>query len=276
LASEKEQDMSYGNTADPPQIAGLTRQYYDLSAGALNDFLVPSINVSNFRWFSLSIVGSSHVGQLSWQASQDDFASDPQDMYVYQLGLPSAYYKNATNVGSATQIFTGALQADYFRVIMNDYTSGSVTAVLSLYSNPSYPGTINAIQTGRWALGASVNSNQNGTTVFRLISAASNNATVIKNNSGQVYGYDIFNASGGILYVKLYNMNTTPAPATDDAHLVRTIGIEAGKSKVFHSTTGLKDFPDGIAMATVTGITDTNNSAVGTGDLAINIDYSLD
>lgn len=268
--------MSYGNTADPPQVAGLTRQYYELSAGALNDLLVPSINVSNFRWFSLGLVGSSHVGQLSWQASQNDFASDPQDMYVYQMGLPSAYYKNATNVGSNTQIFHGPLQADYFRVIMNAWTSGSVTAILSLYSNPSYPGTINAIQTGRWAAGVAINSNMNGSKVFRLVSAGSNNASVIKNATGLVYGYDIYNKTASDLFVKLYNMTTNPAPATDNAHLVRTIGVPPHDRAFFHSTTGFQDFPDGIAMAAVTGIADTDNTPVSAGDLAINIDYSPD
>src|SRR5437899_593285 len=91
---------------DAPSFSGAVKEYTG-SAGALNDLLFSSIDVSAFRWFSLSIVGSSHVGQLSWQASNDDFVSDPQAMYVYQLGIPSAYYANATNVGSATQIFHG-------------------------------------------------------------------------------------------------------------------------------------------------------------------------
>ncbi len=266
--------MPWGNNTDIQEFSGAFRVFTG-AAGALNDLLFDQIDTVYFRWWSLSIVGNNHVGRLSWLCSDDNFASAPVNMYAYQEGVPSAYYQNATNVGNATQIFHGPFHTNWFRVIMDQYTSGSVTATLVLYSHPSFPGTINAIQTGRWALGASVNSNQNGTTCFRLISANTNNASVIKNSTGQVYGYDIYNSNAAVRYVKLYNKSSTPNPATDNALLVRTIAVEAGKKAVYHSSEGLNDFPNGIAMATVTGISDTDNTPVGSNDLAINIDYSL-
>src|SRR5262245_5349738 len=246
-----------------------------LTASALNDLFVPSTDVSDFRWFSLTIVGASHVGQLSWQASNDDFVSNPVRMYVYQLNVPSAYYQNATNVGSDTQIFHGPFFARFFRVIQNAYTGGSVTGTLELYKDSSYPGTINAIQTGRWALGAAINSNMNCCADFHLVSAGSNNASVIKNSTGLVYGYDIYNANTvSTRYVKLYNKSSAPSPASDTALLIRTIAIPSDGKATYHSTTGIAGFSSGIALATVTGIADNDNTAVGASDLVIDIDYS--
>lgn len=247
----------------------------NLTAGALNALLVPPTDVSDFRWFSLTIIGASHVGQLSWQGSNDNFVNDIQGMYVYQLGLPSAYYQNATNVGSAAQIFHGPFFARYFRVIMNSYSSGSVTGILELYTQPSYPGTINAIQTGLWALGTAPSSNANGSAVFQLISTSTDNASVIKNSKGQVYGYDIFNTHATLVrYVKLYNKSSAPAPVSDASLLKRTIAVKPGDRAYHHSSVGLAGYDNGIGLAAVANSATNDDTAIGAGDLIINIDYS--
>lgn len=264
---------------NPPNIeaqtfAGASTKYTG-SAGALNDLLFDSTDVSNYQWWSLALVGSSHIGRLTWQCSQDHFTSDPVGMYAYQIGVPSAYYLNATDVGSQTQIFHGPKFADCMRVIMDAYTSGSVTAILSLYANSNYPGTINAIQTGLWALGTSPASNSNGSVCFPLISANTDNATNIKNSHGQVYGYDIYNTHATLVrYVKLYNKSSTPAPASDASLLKRTIAVPPSGRAYHHSVVGLAGFGNGIGMAAVTGSATNDDTAVGAGDLIINIDYS--
>ncbi|SRR6266702_437785 len=106
---------------------------------------------------------------------------------------------------------------------------------------------------------------------FHLITAASNNATSIKGTPGTVYGYEIFNASAAIRYVKLYNKATAPAPATDNALLRRVIGIPAG-GRVNATLSGLA-FSAGIGIAAVTGISDTDNTSVAASDLSIDIEY---
>jgi len=258
---------------EAPSFSGATDSYTG-SAGALNDLLFDSIDMSPFQWWTLGIVGNAHVGQLSWQCSMDNFATAPVGMYAYQIGVPSAYYLNATDVGNNVQIFHGPKFAKYFRVIMNSYTSGSVTAILALYANSNYPGTINAIQTGLWALGTAPSSNSNGSTVFPLISAGSNNATNLKNSKAQVYGYDIANTNAAWRYVKLYNTSGTPNPATDASLLKRTIGVPPGGRAYHHSTVGLSGYDNGLGMATVTGSATNDNSPVGVGDLIINIDFN--
>lgn len=265
--------MPWGNNTDLQEFTGAFRVFTG-SAGSLNALLFDQIDTAYFRWWSLSIVGNNHVGRLSWLCSDDNFASAPVNMYAYQEGVPSAYYQNATNVGNATQIFHGPFHTNFFRVIMDQYTSGSVTATLVLYSHPSFPGTINCIQTGLWALGTAPSSNSNGAATFRLISASSNNASTIKNSQGQIYGYDIYNTTSSVKYVKLYNKNSNPAPATDNALLVRTIAVPPNYRADYHISTGIAGFNSGIALATVAGSSDTDNTSVSSGDLIINIDYS--
>ncbi len=108
---------------------------------------------------------------------------------------------------------------------------------------------------------------------FHLVSAATNNATNIKNAGGKVYGYDIYNTNAAVRYVKLYNKATAPAPATDNALLIRTIGIPPSGKAVLHIAAGLAGFTNGIGLATTTGSSDTDNTSVGAGDLIIEIDW---
>ncbi len=108
---------------------------------------------------------------------------------------------------------------------------------------------------------------------FHLVSAASNNANNIKNAGGKVYGYDIYNTNAAVRYVKLYNKATAPAPATDNALLIRTIGIPPNGTKALHIAAGMAGFVNGIGLATTTGSSDTDNTSVAAGDLIIEIDW---
>jgi hypothetical protein len=106
---------------------------------------------------------------------------------------------------------------------------------------------------------------------FHLISAATTNATSVKATTGQVYGYDIYNANAAVRFVKLYNKATAPTVGTDIP--VRTIGIPPASRVSADTPYGIGSFPLGIALATTTVITDADATAVAAGDLAINLDY---
>jgi hypothetical protein len=135
----------------------------------------------------------------------------------------------------------------------------------------SFPVTLASDQSTSWGVKAQATS-AGGTSEFHLVAAGSNNATNIKASAGQIYGYEIFNASAAVRYVKLYNKSTAPAPATDNALLKRTIGIPAGQRASFHSSTGIS-CSAGIGIAMVTGISDTDNTAVTASDLVVDIDW---
>jgi len=106
---------------------------------------------------------------------------------------------------------------------------------------------------------------------FRLISAATTNATSVKASAGQIYGYDIYNANAAVRFVKLYNKATAPTVGTDTP--VRTIGIPPASRISGDIPYGVGGFPLGIALATTGAITDADTTAVAAGDLAINLDY---
>jgi len=108
-----------------------------------------------------------------------------------------------------------------------------------------------------------------GCLISHLISAATTNATSVKASAGQVYGWKIFNNSAGRRYVKLHN--TAGAP-TAGVGVVMTIGVQAGVEVSLAVPQGI-EFTTGIAFTTVTGIADSDATAVSANDLAIDIFY---
>lgn len=110
-------------------------------------------------------------------------------------------------------------------------------------------------------------------TPFHRISAASNNAVLIKNSPGTLFSWSMFNASAGgyPVYVKFYDKASGPPnPATDVP--VATIGVQAGLSRELSLPRGLV-FNNGIGMAIVKGISDTDNTPVAAGDCSVDISY---
>jgi hypothetical protein len=104
-------------------------------------------------------------------------------------------------------------------------------------------------------------------------SAASNNATAVKGSAGQVYGVHIYNNASYPIYVKFYDKATAPAPGTDNALLVRRIGVQAGVHRDVVFAAGLP-FANGIGLAIVKGITDTDNTSVAANDCLVETEYA--
>lgn len=235
-----------------------------LSAAALNADLVPATDVAGYRWASLHVNSSAFSGTLTIQGSNDNssWVTVNAGQVFNSIGI-------TTTVNSPNSIVAIPLSFRYLRVRMTSYSSGTAQAVLELYTTISQilSSGVQAQQFGTWSLGASTSG---GTNDFHLVSAASNNATNIKNSAGQVYGYEIYNTNAAVRFVKLYNKSSAPNPASDSPF--RTIAVPAGGRAHFHSTTGLA-LGNGISLATVTGISDTDNTSVGAGDLVIDIDW---
>lgn len=103
--------------------------------------------------------------------------------------------------------------------------------------------------------------------------ANSNNAISVKASAGQVFGVHIYNNAPYPIYVKLYNKATAPAPGSDNALLVRRIGIQAGTQRDLSFPSGLQ-FSTGIGLAIVKGITDTDNTSVAVNDALVEVEYA--
>lgn len=109
-----------------------------------------------------------------------------------------------------------------------------------------------------------------GTSSYHKVAAATNNADSIKGSVGQLYGVHVYNNKATPVYVKFYDKATAPNPAADTPLL--TVGVQAGTERDLSWAFG-KAFALGIGIAIVTGITDTDNTAVALSDCVVDVDY---
>lgn len=109
-----------------------------------------------------------------------------------------------------------------------------------------------------------------GLTTFHLVSAATTNATNLKASAGQVYGWYIYNSNAAARKVAFHNTAGTP---TAGASIYYSLVIPPASGANVFSETGIA-FSTGIAITTVTELTDAGNTAVALNDLIINIWYN--
>lgn len=102
--------------------------------------------------------------------------------------------------------------------------------------------------------------------------AGSDNATVLKNAPGQLYGVHVFNNADYTIYVKLYNKATAPNPAADNALLLRRVGVPAGVPRDVIYLAGIP-FSTGIGYVVVKGISDTDDTGVLANDGLVDLEY---
>lgn len=191
------------------------------------------------------------VGTITWTASIDGtnfFAVTP-------FGTDTL-----TTTGNAN-VWFNVVALTRLKMTMTAYTSG--TAVINYVADDE-------ILTGLPTLGGgdSVSTAQ----TFSVLAAGSNNATVLKATPGSIYNIEITNTSAAIKYVKFYNKATAPAPATDNALLIKRYGIAATSNLVVSVPKGIP-FTTGIGLAAVTGTSDTDNTGVTAADLMINVTF---
>ena len=108
------------------------------------------------------------------------------------------------------------------------------------------------------------------TTNTHFVSAATTNATLVKNAAGKVFGWHFANTTAAWRYVKLHNSATAP---TAGAGVVRTIGIPPNDTASFFSEGGIT-FATGIGLTMVTGAADADATAVTANDIVGELFYA--
>lgn len=106
-------------------------------------------------------------------------------------------------------------------------------------------------------------------TGFRLLSAASTNATSLKASAGTLYSLYVVNLNAAVRYLKFYNKASAPTVGTDTP--VATFPIPASATGAGFSINldpGF-DFSTGIAYALTTGIADADTAAVAANEIII-------
>jgi len=107
-------------------------------------------------------------------------------------------------------------------------------------------------------------------TPFHLVSAASTNATVVKASAGQLFGWYLYNSNAAMRKVVFHNSASTP---TAGAGVFFTINLPGGAAANVMCQDPIL-FSAGIAVTTTTGLSDSDATAVGANDLAINLFYA--
>lgn len=229
----------------------------------INTDLFPSTDVSGYKWASVQLTGT-------WSATlQVQLCNDNATFLQVQAIAAGTQVTNASLLSSFTAngLYVFPITSRYLRIRATTWASNaSLVGTLELYTSTP---PMNIVAMGTYISLVAQNTGA-GTQDFHLISAASTNANNIKNGSGTVYGYEIGNSNVAIRYVKLYNKATAPSVGTDTPF--RTILVPASGRAWFHSSTGFA-LGTGISIATTTGLADSDSTAVGLSDLAIEIDY---
>lgn len=107
-------------------------------------------------------------------------------------------------------------------------------------------------------------------TGFRLLSAASTNATSLKASAGVLYALYVVNLNAAVRYLKFYNKASAPTVGSDT--VVQTFPIPAsttGAGFTINLDPGIS-FSTGIAYALTTGIADADTGAVAANEIIIN------
>lgn len=109
----------------------------------------------------------------------------------------------------------------------------------------------------------------NGLTTFKLISAATTNATSVKAAAGQLYTILASNVNAAARFLKFYNKATAPAVGTDVP--VLTFLIPAGGALSLDTGGMGFAFPLGIALAITALVADADVTAVALNEIVVNL-----
>lgn len=146
-------------------------------------------------------------------------------------------------------------------------SSGTVTTVSTVTTLSAISAGTNLIADVGQQYRANATGAASGT---HLVSAANTNPTVVKASAGRLLGYVLTNNAASKVYVKFHNQTTSPTAGTG---VVRSVGIPAGATVTFSLEGGIA-FSTGIALTTVTGAADADNTAVALNDIVGDIFFA--
>jgi hypothetical protein len=180
--------------------------------------------------------------------------------------LPSATITTLTPPAAITGFATSAKQ-DTLLTELQAKADLTETQPVSLASVPSHAVT----NAGTFVVQDNPQTS-GGLTTFHLVGAATDNATNVKASAGQVYHITAFNLNASPRYLKFHNTAGTP---TAGAGVVRTVmipGNTSGSGAVIPVPYGFA-FGTGIGITIVTGIEDSNTTAISASEVVIDIGY---
>jgi len=174
---------------------------------------------------------------------------------------------------TATGMWTTPAIARYFRLRLSVATTGGTTT-LSVHQFNDTRQVWLATQPVSGAVSVSgVPSSSNGTSTFHTaISAATTNATSVKATNANIGSLHLVNTTASLRYFKLFNSTTAPTVGTSTPVLNYTIQPNSSMF-VDCGWAGIR-LSSGLAYAITAGQALLDNTAVGAGDVVVNIAYA--
>lgn len=104
-----------------------------------------------------------------------------------------------------------------------------------------------------------------GTTLKRVVAAASTNATSVKTSAGNIFNIHLQNSSAAAKFVKFYDKASAPTVGTDVP--IFTIALAAGQARDITLDLSPIYFATGIAYAITNLVADTDTTVVAANDV---------
>lgn len=176
------------------------------------------------------------------------------------------------NIEALDKIWKGKGWSDGERVTRVPQSDGSIAEGIAALAYGWDPNTNSFVKVKVGSDGSLVTSPGTPLTLTtnHWVSAATTNSTVVKNASGTVYTYMLFNTGSSMAFVKLYDKVAAPAVGTDTPRL--TVGVPAGGGANLTVQQGIS-FAAGIGFAITANAADNDASAVALNQVVVNLLY---
>lgn len=112
-----------------------------------------------------------------------------------------------------------------------------------------------------------------GLSPYRLISAASDNATVIKTGSGQLHALTVINTSATMYYLKLYDKAVAPTSGDTPVHTYPIPAGASGNGFVVSSGSFGEQYNNGISFRITAQGADADTGSCAAGAIYLNARY---
>lgn len=257
----------------PVEANNAASQVYNYTATgavAINTVLIGPIDCALIREVSVQIVSAGTSFFMLGQISNDgtNWISCP---FVNQSGSIAS---NA--VGTATIYNYQLLGAKNFRVIANaGATAGTTTLVAYASQQPTpklYQSVTGQVNVGSGNITPGPTTSTGFSLYHTLISAASTNATNVKTSAGVIGTCVLTNTSTTFKYVKFFNLAAAPTMGTSTP----VIQFPVAPNSTLYVGTAFAGFrlSTGISYAITNGSALLDNSAVGAGEVLVNLTYA--
>jgi hypothetical protein len=199
-----------------------------------------------------TFVGECSVDGVTWRTAQG-----------YDPGSPNY---SVISSKTSTGLVVYPLYARYFRIRCSAYTSGTFVVNANTCYTDGLPWT--SPPNSAVIIGA-VNANT-GTTITRLLAAATTNGALVKGSAGNLVSVVATNFAAYDVFVKFYNKSTAPTVGTDAVQY--TIRVPAGGTVIWETQVS-KRFSAGIGIAITKLGPDADATALIAGDCTVTYEY---